>query len=261
MLRYVLYCYVVLFAAFLCSCDAQKYPDLGDDNKPQLLIYSGMTMLKPLVEIADLVEEQCDCEVKITFGSSGHMYTSVQVNKIGDIFFPGSVSFIDQLQQAGVVKETARVGYNQAALFVAKGNPQNISADLTSLFDASINVVIGNPATGAIGRETKTILEPLGIYQKVSSQAEYLTTGYKGLVQAINTGDADLVINWRTAGFNPSQTNTHEMLLLPETIAEKRPLVMGLLRYSRHPDLARSFIQTAQSAQGQEIFRKYGFLD
>ncbi len=261
MIRFILLSFIIVLVSLLCACDVQEYPDLGEQQKPQILIYSGMTMLPPLVEISDLVEEQYGCEVKITFGSSGHMYTSVQENKIGDIFFPGCVSYLNDLQHADIVKETANVGFNQAAIFVAKGNPKNIPADLTSLTDSSINIVVGNPVTGSIGRETKAILEAQGSYHQVSVRAEYLTTGYKGLVQAIVNGDADVVINWRAAGFNPAYNNTIEMIPLPDEIAQKRPLVMGLLRYSRHPELARAFLNVAHSDQGQKIFRKYGFRD
>lgn len=261
MLRCIIYSMLVLVLSLLSACDSQKYPESAEQKKAQLLIYSGMTMLQPLGEIADLVEQKYDCEVKITFGSSGHMYTSVQANQIGDIFFPGCISYLTELEKVGVVNETGLVGYNQAALFVAKGNPQNIQADLSFFSDNSLKYVIGNPVTGSIGRETKVILEAQGLYQHVSSHAEYLTTGFKGLVRAIGNGDADLVINWRAAAFNPAYDNMVEMVALPENIAGKKPLVMGLLRYSIHPDLARSFIQISQSDKGQEIFRKYGFVD
>lgn len=261
MTRFILFSTILILASFLCACDVQQYPDLGAQQKPQILIYSGMTMLQPLVEISEVVEEQYGCEVKITFGSSGHMYTSVQENKIGDVFFPGCVSYLNDLQRADIIIETMNVGFNQAALFVAKGNPKNIPADLTSLTDGSISIVIGNPVTGSIGRETKAITEAQGIYHQVVTRAEYQTTGYKGLIQAIVNGDADVVVNWRAAGFDSAYDTSIEMIPLPEKITAKRPLVMGLLRYSRHPELARAFLNVAHSEQGQKIFRKYGFRD
>lgn len=261
MIRLLSYICAFFVFANLCACDAQKYPDFGDHKKEQLLIYSGMTMLPPLVEIADLFEEQCDCEIKITFGSSGHMFTSVQANKIGDIFFPGCDSYLSELQQLDVVVESAVIGFNQIAIFVADGNPHEISSDLSALIDPSLNVVIGNPQTGSIGRETKVVLQERGMYQSASSLAEYLTTGYRGLVQALAKGDADVVLNWRAAGYNPEYKGVIEMIPLSQEIARKKPLAMGLLRYSRHPELAHTFLQVSQSEQGQQIFRKYGFLD
>jgi len=261
MLRYVLSVYFALWFGLLCGCDMQQYPDFGEPEKPQLLIYSGMTMLPAVTEVAALFEEQNDCEVKITFGSSGHIYTSVQANQIGDIFFPGSVGYIEQLQGAGVVTDSVEVGYNQAAIFVAKGNPLQITADLSLLLSDSINVVIANPTTGAIGREIKKILDAQGIYDQVAVQAQYLTTGFAGLIQAIESHDADLVINWRAAEFSPEHQSTMEMISLPEEVAAKQRLVMGALKYSRHPELVQSFLAVACSKQGHAIFAKYGMAD
>lgn len=261
MSRYLLYLFMVLWFGLFCGCDMQQYPDFGEPERPQLLIYSGMTMLQPVTEIAALFEELHDCEVKITSGSSGHIFTSVQANQIGDIFFPGSVSYIEQLQRSGVITDTVEVGYNQAALFVEKGNPLQITADFSFFLDESIDVVIGNFATGAIGRETKKILEAQGIYDQVAAQAEYLTTGFDRLILAIENQDADLVINWRAAGFYPEHEKNLEMIPLPEDVASKQLLVMGALKYSRHPELAHALLTFAHSKEGQSIFAKYGLTD
>ena len=118
----------------LVACDMQKYPEPVNSNQRELLIYSGMTMLQPLQEISTLIEKEENCRIKITYGGSGHILKSVEVNQIGDLFFP----------------------------------------------------------------------------------VEYIET---------------------------------------------QPLVMGLLSYSQHPELARKIMQLASSAVGQNIFRKYGFLD
>lgn len=261
MSRYILYLSYILWFGLLCGCDMQQYPDFGKPEKPQILIYSGMTMLLPVTEVAELFEELYECEVKITFGSSGHIYTSVQANQIGDIFFPGSVSYIEQLQRIGIITDSVEVGYNQAAIFVAKGNPLQITADFSLLLNDSIDVVIANPATGAIGRETKKILEAQGIYNQVAGQAQYITTGFAGLIRAIESHDADLVINWQAAGFSPEHQNTMEMIAFPQGVSNKQRLVMGSLKYSRQPELLQQFLAVAHSKQGRAIFAKYGLAD
>lgn len=257
--------FMVLVSFIMCfslvACDMQQHPDFDDPDKKELLVYSGMTMIQPLMEIIALVEAQENCRIKVTYGGSGHIYRSVEINKIGDVFFPGGISYIEKLKQQGLVGETALVGYNQAALFVQKGNPRHIANTLASLTDKTTNVVIGNETSGSIGRETKRILDQHGIYQQVVDNALYLTTDSKGLAAALRNKDADLVVNWRAIAYLPANSGYMDILPLAEAIAPKKPLVMGVLKYSSNPDLAKKLIDMAISPQGRAIFRKYGYWE
>ncbi|WP_161947617.1 substrate-binding domain-containing protein [Malonomonas rubra] len=239
----------------------QEYPAPPGSDRKEILIYSGMTMIKPLLEVSKLFEQQENCVVKITYGGSGHIMRSVQINKIGDLFFPGNKLYIDELAEQEMIEETALVGYNQAALFVQPGNPKQITPDLHNLTDARFNVVIGSETSGAIGRETKRILDNFGIYQQVIDNALYLTTDSKGLNRAMRSHDADLVMNWKAVGYFPENKGKMEILPHPEEPLHRRPLVIGTLRYSQNPKLAGKFLRLISSETGQQIFQKFGFLD
>lgn len=252
---------VLILILLFAGCDMQQYPDPPGAERREILIYSGMTMIKPLLEIKDLFEEKENCKVKISYGGSGHILRSVHVNKIGDLFFPGDKSYVQILDKEGVILDQVDVGYNQAALFAQPGNPKSLDADLQHLVDSGLHVVVGNEKSGSIGRETKMILERAGIYQDVIQNALYLTTDSKGLVKAIKDKDADLVVNWKAVGFVPENRNQMYLIALPEEIAEKVPMVMSLLKYSQHPELASKFMHFVVSETGRSIFRNYGFRD
>lgn len=245
----------------LVACDMEKYPEPESDNCPEVLIYSGMTMIQPLKEISALVEAAENCKIIITYGGSGHILRSVEVNQMGDLFFPGDDSYIDILQEQAVVTESVQVGYNQAGLFVQPGNPKQISSDLKNLQNKQLNIVIGTQKAGAIGRETERILRQAGNYQEVINNCLYMTTDSKGLAKAIKNKNADLVVNWKAVSFLPDNIGKMTFLPLSGKEIDKQPLVMGLLTYSQHPDLARKIMEMASTEVGQNIFRKYGFLD
>jgi molybdate transport system substrate-binding protein len=245
----------------LLGCDPREHPDLGRSQKAELLVYSGMTMIKPLLKLAEIMEEEHDCSVQVTYGGSGHITKSVQVNQCGDIFFPGDSFYIEQLQKQNLVSDIVTVGYNQAALFVQRGNPLHIAPSLNELVDGGYNVVIGNEFSGAIGRETKTMLGRAGIYDAVIENVLYMATDSKGLAQAIRHQDADLVVNWKAVASLPENKYVMEILPLPEEIAARHLLKMGVLSYSEHPELAREFLALANSARGKKIFSQYGFVD
>ncbi len=253
---------LVLVTPFiLLACDMQTYPEPESSPQRELLIYSGMTMIQPLQEISALIEQDEHCRIKITYGGSGHILKSVKVNQIGDLFFPGDKSYIDGLQEQGIITESVQVGYNEAGFFVQPGNPKQITSDLRQLQNRQLHVVIGSRKAGAIGRETEKILRQAGIYQEVLNNALYLTTDSKGLAQAIMKQDADLVLNWKATNYLSENIGKMEFVALPPEYSERQLLVMGLLTYSQHPQLARKIMQLAASEVGQSIFRKYGFLD
>nr|WP_320048842.1 substrate-binding domain-containing protein [uncultured Desulfuromonas sp.] len=256
----IILCAVVAMV-ILGGCDPREHPDMGSPHKKELLVYSGMTMVKPLLELVEIMERQHECEIKVTYGGSGHIAKSVRINQVGDLFFPGDSSFIRSLQDEGLVSDVVEVGYNQAALFVQRGNPLHIEASLDELADPGYNVVLGNEFSGAIGRETKNILLTAGLYDRVVENVLYMATDSKGLAQAIRHQDADLVMNWKAVASLPENKYVMEVLALPEEIAGRHPLQMGLLSYSRQPELARLFLELAHSERGRDIFRRYGFVD
>ena len=253
---------LLLAVGFMLSgCDTQEYPDPKESGRKEILIYCGMTMIRPILELAAQFEQRESCNVKLTYGGSNHLLHSIEVNQIGDLFFPGKDSYIHTLRQSGVVTESVPLGYNQAALFVQRGNPKNLSSDLSNLTDTRLHVVIGNDSSGSIGRETRRILEQAGLYQEVIDNALYMTTDSKGLVKAIKNKEADLVVNWQAVLFLDDNQKFMSPLPLPPAYVEKQPLVMGLLRFSHEQDLARAFMVLAASPTGQNVFKRYGFRD
>lgn len=245
----------------LSACDMQKYPAPPGSDRKEILIYCGMTMVKPVLELSRIFEEQENCVVKVTYGGSGHLLRSIEVNRIGDLFFPGKKNYIDQLADKKLIENTALLGYNQAALFVQPGNPKQITAQFQNLTNPDYRIVIGSEQSGSIGKETKRILDRIGIYQDVIDNALYLTTDSKGLVKAIKNHEADLVVNWLAVNYLPDNKGKMDVLKLSDNYFLRNPLLMGTLAYSDNPDLADKFLQLAASEVGQNIFRNYGFLD
>jgi molybdate transport system substrate-binding protein len=119
-------------------------------------------------------------------------------------------------------------------------------------------VVIGNPASGSIGRETQKILEVKGIYDQVMANARRLTTDSKDLIQVLRDKEADLVINWYATATWPENKSYVEALPIDARYAKPKKLVLGRLKYTRYPEISNAFMALAASAEGKSIFRKYG---
>jgi molybdate transport system substrate-binding protein len=249
---------IILLILAFSGCSDNPLPK---EPRPELLCYCGITMVDPIRKIADLVEKEQNCKIKVIKEGSGNLYRILSINKTGDLFLPGSESYINKGLQEGIVLDTVEVGFNKAAFVVAKNNPLGISGDIENVIDSKYRVVLGNPDSGSIGKETKHILQQTGIYKKAMSNVTYLTTDSKDLTKAIIENTADLVINWQaTAKWSQNRDNL-TVIPIDNKYAPERKLVLGLLSYSRHTDIARGFLEYAVSEEGRKLFQQYGFSD
>ena len=247
-----------LLAVVAYSLKPVVFHDPNPKTKKELLVYCGITMIQPMSEIASIIERQEDVKISIIKGGSSNLLSSIKFNNKGDLYLPGSESYIKKAETEGLVVESVHVGVNKAAMMVQKGNPKTIPKDLNALKNSNYNVVIGNPASGSIGKETKKILDSAGIFNDVLENARELTTDSKRLVEVLKDGEADLVINWYAASTWASNREHIDALAIDDKYAKSKCLVLGLLNSSKYPEIARKFMTYAASEEGRKIFDQYG---
>jgi len=261
-MRYFLHVMMVCFIFFAGCGEPKETKGSKAQEQPELLFYVGITMVKPMTELATRFERKEGVKIKILQGGSEDLYQSAKNSKAGDVYMPGSLSYRTKYLSEGVMENDAVfVGYNRAALMVSKGNPKGVDANLNVLLDVRYKTVLCNPESGSIGNQTKKILTSAGIYTEAMAKAVYLTTDSRNLIKAIKEKDADVILNWRATAFWEGNKEIVDVLDLPEAVAPKNILVLTLLKSSRHPDIVRQFMAYARSQEGREVFHAYGFLN
>ena len=247
----------ILFIFYACNSQDHNEPE----KKKEMLIFCGITMIKPILEIAEIIEADEDIDIVITKGGSGNLMKSMLYSKTGDLYLPGSDKYYQMLDNdhPGVILEKVLVGYNKAAMMVQKGNPLGITGDLNELTQKEFAVVIGNPGSGSIGKETQSILEKKGIYDTVLKNSMKLTTDSKDLVKLLFNKEADIVINWYAVSRWDENKDYMDAIEINPEFAKEKKLVLGLLKYSQNKETARKFMALASSKKGQAIFKKHGF--
>jgi len=236
------------------TAHAQKAPT-------ELLLYCGITMVRPMTEIAQVFEKREGVKILIAQGGSEDLYQSAKKSGQGDWYLPGEPSYRDKHLGEGLLGEFVNVGYNQMALVVQKGNPKKVKPDPREMLRKDLTVILGNAESGSVGQEAKTVLDGLGIYPKVVQASVFLSPDSRSLMNAMKKGDADLTLSWRAAGLFADNALKLDVIDLDPRIAKPQALLLNLLKSSKHPELGRSFMQLAAGTEGQAIFRKHGFLD
>lgn len=226
-----------------------------------LLIYTGITMVPPITEIAARFEAKEKIKIEIIQGGSEDIYQSARRSREGDIYFPGEPSYRQKYLSEGLLGYHQLVGFNQIAFFVRKGNPKKIKPELNELLRKDIAVLIGNNDSGSIGLETRQTLDRFKIYQKVVANAAFMMPDSRAINSSLKKGEADLAVNWRVSAFFPENKPYIDVVDLDPAIAEPQALLLNQLTFSKRPELARKFIDYAASPEGQLLFRKHGFID
>lgn len=234
---------------------------LAQNERPNLLIYCGITMIRPMTEIAQNFEKRENVRVTLSQGGSEDLYQSARRSGVGDLYLPGEPTYRTKHLAEGLLGEYTIVGYNQMALMVQKGNPRKVKGDPRELLRKDLVVILGNSESGSVGKESKDILDELNLYPKVVRQAALLAPDSRSLVNAMKRGEADLTMNWRATGYFPDNVAALDVIDLDPRIARPQALLLNQLTFSRHKELGKRFMAYAASEEGQAIFRKYGFLD
>lgn len=243
-----------------CMQGPSSSDEQSAEAKKELLIYSGITMVRPLQKLADEFSAQNNINIKIIQGASGFILETLKKEKNGDIYFPGSSKFCIENRKNGLITNYMFVGYNRLALIVPKGNPKHLTADLHQLTDPNLSVVISSPEASSVGQATDQALVALGIQTPVFENITYFTTDSHRIYDAIRSGHADVAVNWFATSKWAETIDQMDSLIIDDKIAPKRKLELNLLSFSKQPQVALDFMRYASSAHGLKTFAEFGFL-
>jgi molybdate transport system substrate-binding protein len=226
-----------------------------------LLIYCGITMVRPITELARRFEQIEQVTMVVSQGGSEDLYQSLRKSRQGDLYLPGEPSYRDKYLPEGLLGDYKLLGYNQMAILVAKGNPHRVRPELSELLRKDLVLVLGNAQSGSVGQASKQMLDRYRLYPQAVGKAAFLMPDSRSLALSLKRGEADLTLNWRATAFFPDNAAALEAVDLPAEVAPRQALLLNRLTFSRQPELAQKFMDFAASAEGQAVFRRYGFID
>jgi len=219
----------------------------------ELLFYCGTTMREALKEIATLFEKKHNVKIEFIVGGSKSLLEKIKMLKKGDLYLPGSESYI--LKNKDLFLDYEYVGYNKLALIVKKNNPKNIKGLEDLFIRDDLIIVLCNPELSSCGKATKKLLKERFLYLYFKSCAIVLDS--KDLGFCVKRC-ADVGISWRATA--NSKTNKNKLDYI-DINSPKKKLYLSIIKYTNNYELAKEFLEFVASKRGEEIMRKYGFLD
>lgn len=234
--------------------------------KPVLIFYCGITMVPAMQSMIKIFKQTHDCSFLIRQGGSGELLRALTLFQKGDLFLPGSESYYRKAEKNLFVYRRT-IGKNRLALFVRTEDADRIRS-LDDLHKKGVYFAIGDAWIGSVGRATRALIRSVygeAAWRRYEDEAVYFGSDSRDLLRLMAEEDVQATINWKAAAYrlrrlNESTAGLH-IYPIPAADAQAKKLVISTLRFSKHPALARAFVDFAASPTGRRIMERYGLGD
>ena len=210
--------------------------------------------IQPAVEkIIEAFTAETGIQVQANYAGSGQLIASIRGSRIGDLYMPGDIGYIERAKQFDLVEEPHTGCYFVPVILVQKGNPKNIRT-LEDLARPGLRLALGNPEACAIGRKTNKIFEKNGIDRKaIETNWVYRSVTVNELGVQIKAGHSDAAIVWdaMAAYFADSA----DAVPIPPEQNIISTVAVAVLKCATNRAAAMRFAQFVSGERCKEIFR------
>lgn len=195
--------------------------------------------------------------ITYNFGASGALEQQIQQGAPVDIFFSAAAKQMDALQQANLLLNETRRNLltNRLVLITPKNN--TVLSDFKQLTDAKMKkIAIGEPKSVPVGQYAQEMLNKLGLWRQIQPKL-VLGNNVRQVLTFVESGNVDAGIVYTT------DAKASDKVTVRLTAAEnlQSPIVypLAVIRNSRHPAAAKTFVEFLAGDRAKIVFQKYGF--
>ncbi len=255
MKRIVLAATVISVVLFF-GCESNDSGEAQSKEK-ELLFYCGAGIRPPVDELVETFKHKYGIKVVPDYAGSEVLLSKIKLLRKGDLYMPGDKHYVAQAAREGMILSQSTVCYWVPTILVQKGNPKKIS-ELKDLLKPGIKLGLGNPAACAIGRTSKQLLAKNNIsWKDIEKNLVYQSLTVNELGMQIQANALDAVIVWDAMARYYSEYGDQIPVAAEKNVIST--IDIGVLKFSRHKELAEKFVDFVTSGPGQRIFNKYGY--
>jgi len=231
----------------------------GPATAADLIVSAAASLTNAFNELGTAFEQQhSGVKVINNFGASDILMQQIVRGAPADVFASADQTAMDKAVAEKAVQVSSRKNFaaNQIVLIVPHDSTLALNT-LKDLTQPSVKrVALGNPASVPFGRYTKTALEQAGLWDIVLAKG-VLAQNVRQSLDYVARGEVEAGFVFATdAAVMPEKVKV--AIRLPSDKPATYPIAMTAT--TAQTELAGQYIAYVQSAAGQAILARYGFL-
>ena len=251
---------LALFATLLLTlasaATACKDGPASSNSTPELTVAAASDLTPAFEEIAREFQTTHKTKVVFVFGSTGMLTRQIENGAPMDLFAAANVSFIEQLEQKGLIIPGTKTIYGRGRITL--WTPVDSNLRLESIADLArpevTRIAIANPDHAPYGLAAKQALETAGIWDRVRPKLVY-GDNIRQTLQYAQTGNVEVAV----MALSLSMQGQGRWTLIPEELHKPLDQGLAIMKTTKNESDARVFAAFVSGPQGRAIMQKYGF--
>lgn len=245
---------VAFLLALLCVISACK--DRPTNTSQDLTVAAASDLMPAFEELGRAFESAHQRKVVFVFGSTGMLTRQIENGAPMDLFAAAHVSYIDQLEQKGLIIPGTKAVYARGRIILWTSPDSNVRLEgIADLARPEVTrVAIANPDHAPYGLAARQALETAGVWDRVRPKLVY-GDNIRQTLQFAETGNVEVAI----VALSLSVQSRGRWTLIPEELHQPIDQGFGILKNTQNEQAAREFIAFLNGPQGRAIMQKYGF--
>ena len=222
----------------------------------EITVAAASDLTPAFEELGRAFESAHKTRVVFVFGSTGMLTRQIENGAPVDLFAAANVSYINQLDQKGLIVPGSKAIYARGRITLWTPNDTNLRLEgIKDLARPEVTrIAIANPDHAPYGLAARQALESAGIWESVRPKLVF-GDNIRQTLQFAETGNVDVSI----VALSLSVQSRGRWSLIPEELHQPIDQGIGIMKSTKKEPAARSFAAFVSSPPGRAILQKYGF--
>ena len=244
----------VLALACVTACKDQN--PTTSATRDELTVAAASDLTPAFEEIGREFESATKTKVVFMFGSTGMLTRQIENGAPVDLFAAANVSYIDQLEQQGLIVPDTKAIYarGRITLWTPNESPLRLQGIADLARPEVTRIAIANPDHAPYGLAAKQALQSAGIWERVQPKLVY-GDNIRQTLQYAETGNVEIAI----VALSLSVQSKGRWSLIPEELHQPLDQGLAVIKGTKNEQAARAFAAFIAGPQGRAVMQRYGF--